>query len=324
MAIATASIGINSAECVLGFDPFGHTDAIYYLKAEIVKLLQHATIYSLTTMLRDVLQRYVFMLRGLMDSSMLKEPFLCTLSDQVPQPSVIPLVKCASPGCFGRFSKANRQVDSSDKAPALPATAQLVHDMSTLQPWHDGLESLKHLLTPKDPLEVSDSTAARPVPDRLEIQTLADWEWYVELVQLPRDASIQKHGPPSQVPVSALLELLGVGPTTLPSIQQQLRAEHIPLLRQAVLPKFIDEVIADIDKQVPALDLSARHAQTPLLHGVAQTVRTLGMMFYQQRTMLHNVGHLSQIVPQMLPPAECVARQRNSLYTVCAACAELG
>ena len=109
-------------------------------------------------------------------------------------------------------------MDSSDKAPALPAIAQLVHDVSTLKPCHDGLESLKHLLTPKDPLEVSDSLAARPVPDRLEIQTLADWEWYVELVRLPRDASIQKHGPPLQVPVSALLELLGVRPTTLPSI----------------------------------------------------------------------------------------------------------
>ena len=95
-------------------------------------------------------------------------------NDQVPRPSVIPLVKHASPGCFGRFSKANCQVESSDKAPALPATAQLVHVMSTLQPCHDGLESLKHLLTPKDPSEGSDNIAASPVPDRLEIQTFAD------------------------------------------------------------------------------------------------------------------------------------------------------
>ena len=270
MAIATAGIGIDTAAYVVkDTNTPGHRDAIKWLKAEIVTLLQHATLYSLTVMLRTVLQRYVFMLRGLMKSSL---PYLCTPSDQLPKMSVSPAVGHTSPGCFGRISKANYQVDSSDKVPAMPATAQLVHDLSTLQPWQDNLDALVLLLAPTTSVGIP----ANPMPESLPVETLTDWAWYVELVQLPVSANIQKRGPPSHIPVTGLLELLGVGPTMLPLVQQQLGAEHITLLKEAVLPRFIDAVIACIDDQVPGLDLSALHVQTPLLHGMAQRTVTSG------------------------------------------------
>lgn len=129
--------------------------------------------------------------------------------------------------------------------------------MATLQPWQDGLRALLPFFAPTDPLQQSDSIAASPMPDSLELLTFADWEWYMELVQLPPDTVMQKQAPPLQVPVSALLERLGVCPTILPIIQQRLRLEHLPILREAVLPRFIDEVVACIDEQVPGLDLIA-------------------------------------------------------------------
>ena len=46
MAIATASVGIESAVYVEKAETTGHSDAIMCLKAEIVTLLQHATVYS--------------------------------------------------------------------------------------------------------------------------------------------------------------------------------------------------------------------------------------------------------------------------------------
>ena len=275
MAIATASVGIESAVYVEKSETTGHSEAINCLKEEIVTLLQHATVYSLTAMLRDVLQRYVFMLRGLMHSTR-ASTYLCTPSDKLPKPPVSTIVKHAPPGCFGRLSKANCQVDSAHKAPALPATAQLVHEMTTLQPWQDGLEELLPLLAPTDCSQEGDSIAAGPMPDSLELLTFADWEWYMELVQLPPDTVMQKQAPPTHVPISVLLERLGVGPTMMPIIQQRLRLEHMPLLREAVLPRFIDEVIACIDEQVPGLGLSGKHAQTPLLHGMAQGVLASG------------------------------------------------
>lgn len=274
MALATSSIGIDSAVFVLRNRRMGHSEAIDYLKNEIVMLLQHATLYSLSVMLRLVLQRYVFMLNSLTVPAL--PACLCTRADDLPQLPAGTAIKHASPGCFGHLTKANNQVDSSDKAPALPATVQLVHDISTLQPWHDGLEPLQSLLAPPLSEDAIDSIPATAMPDSLPIQSFEDWEWYMNLVQLPRSADMQKQGPPSHISVSSLLEVLGVGPTTMPQIQQHLRREHEALLREAVLPRFIDTLISCIDKQIPGIDLRAQHAKTPFLRGTASGSCTPG------------------------------------------------
>ena len=280
MAIATASVGLETAAYIRDDGSgLGHASAIEHIRAEILLLLQHATVYSMAAMLRDVLQRYYFMLRGLMSPP--SKQCLCTPAGQLRSISTdVAAMHIAPTGCWGRFTRANNQIGTSAKAPALPSSHKLVHEASSLRPWHDGLEELAPILVPCSMAVDATGSALRisatPLLESINLLTIADWEWYIEMMRLPSNINIHKKMPPSHIPVSSLLELLGAGPTVIPAVQAGLCQEHESVLRQAVLPSFIDRVIGCLDDQGLDLNLKAQHAKTPFLQGSTIEVRNSG------------------------------------------------
>lgn len=296
MAIATASIGLDAATYVIDKRGAGHISAIQRLNAEIVLLLQLATIYSMAAMLRDVLQRYFCMLRGLMTAPCPLSQ--CTSAEQLRSYCSEPAVVHVPPaGCWGLSSKAKTQIDSSEKAPALPNRKRLVHDASSFRAWQDGLEELVPVLTPSDSAADADDSSPRiaagpasaslatgTAPDSLdsiELLTLADWEWYFQMLRLPPNVPIQKRCPPAQIPVATMLQLLGVGPTNMPAVQARLQLGDISVLKQAALPQFVDHIVEYLDDPGLDLNLRAQHAKTPFLQGSIREILDTGMVTKQ-------------------------------------------